>query len=281
MNPYKVDKKRFKCDDVEYNVLKREYPYITNVGHNSRWLTDSEDYLKCYLEGKRVYVVGAGPSLDDNILKFIALYRGEGVVIAACSVMERLRELQFKPDYFITSEHDYEPCEGATHTSEVLISDKSLDFFDDVPLIASIGANYKYVDRYPCNLKYMIVDGCAIWDSWHKFGDRFLPKKTPWIHNPGMNVGFLAIGVAAYFNAKDCVLLGMDMRTYGDKHHLDGYLDADSPIEIQEQGFKKAMEFFVSVNGGKFGIKTINCTGDGALTPNVCDCVLGRIEEYV
>lgn len=281
MNPYKVDPKKFKCDDVPYEYLEKEYYGIDNARSNAKYVNDTENYLMSKLSRKDGFVLGCGPSIDRNLNYFVDNYNcHHGVVLACDSIMQRLYELRFKPTFFVTSEHDSEPCVGATHTSEVLISDEARKFFVDVPLIASIMANKKYVDRYP-GPKHMVVDACAIWNSWLKYSDRFIDDAVPRVWNPGNNVGFLCIGIARRFNATRAILLGMDMMTYEDGHHMKGHFDEHSPMKIQEDGFKRAMEFFVSVNDGEFGIKTLNCTTRGALSPDVCSCELRNIEEFV
>ena len=256
------------------------HPFFINSRRNfsnGRPINTIDD-LNTTFKGRTIFIIGAGPSLDNNIgVLGDYMQRDMGIIICTDGAIHDMRRVFLKPDFVISCEADGEhTVDKAVHgypTTEDLLQTIDIKFYRNVPLIASSWCNSLFVDGWPCAAKYWYVNHfkssqCDFQFYWNNSPELF-PSCDNWplIESRNIMCGFQAIEISRRLGAKEVVLLGFDMDGDQENHHSKGFtMDWDRSSVILKDHYQKQLKEFTEEFKGDFGIKTYNCTEGGALT---------------
>ena len=178
------------------------FPYYQNIRQQFRYSTEKDQeaanilstmikrkaldrrVLKRKIAGKQVIVIGAGPSLDDDNIKFIKKDR-KFVKIAADGAVQALIENKIKPDIVVTD------------------LDGDLDFLQKAEKVGAIMVVHAHGDNVKI-LKRMVPKFRRLIGS-----TQVMPVQN--VYNfGGFTDGDRCVFLAEEFGAKEIILIGMD-----------------------------------------------------------------------
>lgn len=176
---------------------------IANFKNNIKRYDAVVDELLGEWQGKDIYLVAAGPSLDKNVLE-LKRVRNNGVIIAAGTVYKKLIRLGIKPDYVVISDGN----------ARVLRQIEGLEN-ETVPLILLATAYKEFFNRYR-GKKYLICQ------SDFSLSEQFAAENNYRLYQTGGSVMTVAVDIAIAAKPKRIIFVGLDL-AYTDNyvHALD------------------------------------------------------------
>jgi hypothetical protein len=272
--------------DFKYNPKRPpdQYPkeHIANVG------IITIDALKNKFKDKIVICIGSGPSLNKNIdyLKY-AQEREEFVLLSCDGSIWDLKAKGIKPDYVISTEADGQHNRKGHPTTDILLDGGDLTYYRNVPLIACTWLNHEFHRRWPCERRYWFVN----YDIRSRYGSTYdnhpeiypkIDEEWPKLSPRASMVGFFAIELARYLEAKEVVIVGYDMAATKEKHHSELFnVDWNSSNVDLKRSYAEHFNWFISHYGGKFDYPVINCTEGGVLTEDRTDVKCMKLSEKI
>lgn len=215
------------------------YSSIRNQGRNLYYCFNKNmelgskpvDCIGTNIEGKDVYIIGAGPSLDKNIMELKNV--GEnGVIISTGTVFRKLLRAGIKPNYVIITDSNsgvYRQIDGLEAS--------------DVPLLYMSTAYYRIPQEYKGD-KYII------YQKGYNLSEQRAKKMSGKMYNTGGSVTTTAFDLAIQLGAKRIIGVGIDMA------YTDGYDHAkDTPL-VKEVGGQAGAKLVDGIDGGK--VRTSN-----------------------
>lgn len=146
-------------------------------------------------------IVGAGPSLDYNVLT-LKRYESAAIIVATDGAVKTLIANNIKPDVIVSKE-------------DTLMSWRFIagieDELRDVPLVLDLKGNHYLACYYPGKLIFTVSDNFEAWAESVK--DRF-----PFL-NSGTCVGHMAFNYALACSASEIIMIGFDLAYRGDVFH--------------------------------------------------------------
>lgn len=207
------------------NLLKTKFELIPNL------LGFYDDYLfdisHCYhaLESKKhfvasepstgvwencpVFIIGAGPSLDNDI-EFLQKYQNKAIVIACGSSLDSLYNVGIKPDFFANTERDYV-------IANLLNSIPDKAFFDDIILICSEVCHPLVQDNFKKTLLFG-KNNEPFFKYLRSIIDDFKEIQPIEYMNP--MVGNMGVSSSLFLGFKNIYLFGLDNGKKSDKDSI-------------------------------------------------------------
>lgn len=171
-----------------FNQKRRlEYSFMKNIQLNS----PNVDAIKDKIQGKNVYIIAAGPSLDNNYME-LKKVGDSGVIIATGTVLGKLIRAGIYPDYFIitdTNDSTYPQIKGVEECK--------------IPLLYLSTAYNKVVQDYKGE-KYIILQ------KGYKRSESFAQAHNNNLYNTGGSVTTTAVDIAIQMGCKRLIGVGMD-----------------------------------------------------------------------
>lgn len=175
------------------------------------------DELQEKLAGKSVVIVGAGPSLDDN-LEFLRKNQGTMLILSATTVWKKLIREGIVPDYFVVMDSQmrtFGHMDGVERK--------------DIPLIVDSTACWRFAESCEGD-KYLV----------YQYGfdesDRWATKRGVNQYETGGTVITLAMEIVLKLGAKEIFLVGVDLA------YPDGVSHAGETMDLHKRdlsGMKK------------------------------------------
>lgn len=157
--------------------------------HNYSGLVDE---LKEEFEGKDLYIVAAGPSLDKNF-KRLKEIKGRGIILATGTVFKKLINANIIPDYVIVTDANARVYYQIAGYEEY-----------EIPLLFLSTAYYGFASNYK-GKKYIICQ-----KDYGKAEELALKTKAHCFLTGG-SVSTLALDIGIIFNCRRIIFLGLDL----------------------------------------------------------------------
>lgn len=224
-------------------------------------------------EGKNLYIIAAGPSLDKNMDQLKRVTQ-EGIILATGTVLKKLLKAGIKPDYAIV-------IDGGAGTYK-----QTQDLEEcDVPLFYMATAYYKIPLTYPGE-KY------AIFQQGYKKSEEYAAEKGYPLYETGGSVTTVALDIGIKFGCRQIIFVGLDLAYTDNKDHADGTVSVKSVqteslyqvedvfgnqvysarnLDIYRQWIENRIE-------REKEIKFIDATEGGA---KIKGTVIGKLQDYV
>lgn len=168
--------------------LLRPLEYLKN---RYKILNIATSYEDTPLTQKPLLLIGAGPSLDNN-LKWLKENHQNFIIVIVSALMSKFEEMEIKPD-IITHVHGF--SDAMPHIEKV----KDMSFFDESICLFG-GMSYpEFTQKFQQKNVY-IIEG----SSRYKKGFSGITSS---------NIGSLSYGLLLYLGAKEIYLLGLDFAT--------------------------------------------------------------------
>ncbi len=187
---------------IQYQSMKNQLLQLQQNFRENRRL-DCASIQKRKEEGKRFFVISAGPSLDDNYLE-LKQKKDEDVFLATAPVLRKLLQVGIRPDYVVISE-------SSQKQKELLNGIESIE----IPLLFLSTASWKYVQNYPGE-KYILCQ------RGFEPAEKLAEKKGWPLLEAGGSVAIIALSAALELGAKEIIFVGQDLAYSKNKRHAEG-----------------------------------------------------------
>lgn len=247
---------------LEYKDTVASYkPLLTkNFEENVRNIDTYVDELKKAFDGKTVYIVAAGPSLDKNVRLLKTAYR-KGIILATAAVYKKLIHLGIKPDYIIE-----------TDPKKTVYAHVEKYEFSIIPMIL-LSTVYERVAAQYRGQKYLVCQ------KDYQPAEEYAKKKGVTLYETGGSTSTLAFDVALKLGAGKIIFLGLDLAYTGNISYADdtAYQNIPMPEKLLEvsgmygEKVKTSQEFLNQIQWLEQRVKeagntqVINATEGGAV----------------
>ncbi|MCH5266858.1 MAG: motility associated factor glycosyltransferase family protein [Lachnospiraceae bacterium] len=196
-----------------------------NFEKNSKHNLKSVDELAEIFRGKDLYIIAAGPSLDNNIDELKKV--GEnGIILATGTVMKKLLNKGIPVDYGILIDAGvatFRQIEGIENCG--------------VPILVLSTAHYKIVSEYQGE-RYLICQ------EGYSPAEEFAGKHKYELYQSGGSVSTTALELGIRFGCKRIIFVGLDLAYSGGKYHAS---DTEFDREMSEGNTR----YVEDIHGGK------------------------------
>lgn len=176
------------------------------------------DELKASFDGKDVYLIAAGPSLDKNIT-LLKQKPQNSVILAVGAVYRKLISIGIQPDYVVFLD-----------SSELIYPQIDSLLNETVPLIICSTAYYKISSEYRGD-KYLVCQKDFL------KAEEYAEAHSHNTYKTGGSVSTIAFDIAVKLGAKRVITLGLDLSyTNSGKIHADDAGIQEIPLINSENG---------------------------------------------
>ncbi len=188
-----IVKDKFEQYFIQYSSVKNQERILNgNFKINIKHYDGLVDELKDVFQGKDLYIVAAGPSLDKNYLQLKEI--GEkGIILATGTVFKKLSGAGIKPNYVVVTDAN-ERVYGQVAGLET----------SGVPLLFISTAYKGFAINYK-GKKYMICQ-----KDFNK-AELFASENGTMLFNTGGSVSTTALDIGIAFGCKRIIFLGLDL----------------------------------------------------------------------
>lgn len=181
---------------IQTQRIRLEANFIKNTRQNM----DSVDELEAKWQGKDLYIIAAGPSLDDNIAELKKVGKN-GIILSTGTVMKKLLEEGIDIDYGIL-------IDAGTGTY------RQLQGIEDcgVPILVMSTVNHKVVSEYQ-GKKYLICQ------EGYKRAEQYAKEQGNRLYQTGGSVSTTALELGIRFHCRRIIFVGLDLAYTKGKHH--------------------------------------------------------------
>ncbi|MCH2205621.1 MAG: DUF115 domain-containing protein [Lentisphaerales bacterium] len=146
-------------------------------------------------------IVGAGPSLDENI-QTLKKYSGKVIIVATDGAVQSLIANEVKPDFIVSKEDTLMSWRFVAGIEDTLVN---------VPLLIDSKGNHYLVRNYPGQV---ILTRSSSFEKWAEQGaDKLLLLET------GSCVGHMAFNFAIACGASEIIMVGFDLAFKDEAFH--------------------------------------------------------------
>lgn len=178
---------------LQYSSIKNQLHLLHgNFRKNIFNYTGLVDDLVSLFQGKNLYIIAAGPSLDKNFLKLKEI-TSDSIVMATGTVLKKLLNAGIRPDYFIV-----------TDANERVYAQISGLEQENIPMLYLSTAYYGFAENYQGS-KYMILQ-----KDYDK-SEQFAKEKDAILFRTGGSVSTTALDVGITLGCKRIIFLGLDL----------------------------------------------------------------------
>ncbi|WP_167956037.1 motility associated factor glycosyltransferase family protein [Anaerosporobacter faecicola] len=197
-------KERIEEYFMHYHSVKNQRTMLCdNFKSNRKKCKLVVDSLKSSWNGKNVYIVAAGPSLDKNY-KLLSKKSQEDIILATGTVYHKLMSAGIRPDYVIVSDgnariiHQIDNLENET-----------------IPLLILSTAYKGFAQRYKGE-KYLI------YQQEFSLAEEVAKEEGYHLYQTGGSVATIALDLAITLGANKVVFLGLDLAYPDNLVHAEG-----------------------------------------------------------
>lgn len=185
------------------NASRWRHMLLRNFAFNTEKVGRYGDELKSKWQGKRVYLIAGGPSLDKNIHLLKRRKKDEIVLTVGTSLKKCIMD-EIQPDYVFTT--DPKP-EGVYQFQGM---EKC-----NVPMILLSTAYWEVVDSYEGEQYIVFQKGFTP-------AEKQAEKKGLMLYESGNSVTTTALDFCIQMEVKEVIFLGLDLANTGGKSHHSG-----------------------------------------------------------
>lgn len=222
----KKDKEYLEDYFMTYSSINNQLHSLNNNFRKNIFHYDSSiDILREEFYGKDLYIVAAGPSLDNNYLRLKEV-NNNSIILATGTVLKKLLKAGIKPDYVIIIDANdlvYQQIEG--------IEDEK------IPLLFLSTVYHKIPENYK-GYKYLICQ------EGFKKSEEYALKNGFQLYKTGGSVSTIALDIGIQFECKRITFLGLDLAFTNKKDHAS---DIPSLNSIDTTGYRQVYD----INGNK------------------------------
>lgn len=189
---------------IQYSSVKNQLVNLNgNFRNNLQNYTDLVDVLKPDFEGKRLYIVAAGPSLDLNYEK-LRNVGADSIILATETVFRKLMAANIRPDYVIATDANQRVI-GHIHGLEEC----------GVPFLFLSTAFKGFAKRYQ-GRKYILFQ------KDYEPAEKIAESLGATLFETGGSVATTALDLGIRFGCKEIIFLGLDLSYPGGLAHAEG-----------------------------------------------------------
>ena len=162
------------------------------------------DELKDHFEKRNVFIIGAGPSLDKNLLLLKEYHDPWSIILATGTVFKKLLGIGIKPDYVIISEANKRVLAQIMGVEQA-----------DVPMLMLSTAHHEFMTRY-------LEKHYLIFQEGYPRAEAMAQKIGAQLFQTGGSVSTTALDVAIRLGAARVIFLGQDLAFTDNLAHATG-----------------------------------------------------------
>lgn len=189
---------------INYSSQKIQYPAMCgNFKRNVFYYDEPVDVLKPQFEGKRVYLVAGGPSLDKNI-DVLKKANKNGIIVAVGTVLKKLLSRGIRPDYVAFSDaksNTFRQVEGICDA--------------EIPMWGLSTTYWRFFTDYHAKHYLVCQEG-------FEPAEKFAKEKGYFLIETFGTVFAVAMNTAIQLGASEIVFVGLDLAFTEGKHHAEG-----------------------------------------------------------
>ena len=170
--------------------------FICNLIHEDK----SVEVLQKELEGKRVYLIAGGPSLDKTLESLKKKQKDEKIVCVGTSV-KKLKKAGIIPDYMIVTDPMSWMGEQVAESKDIPLWYLSTSFYE---------------------VRNVVNQGYLILQKGYEPAEQYGKQKGYHLYNTGGSVTTTALDILLSMECKEIVCMGMDMAFTDNKSHAAG-----------------------------------------------------------
>lgn len=207
-----------KCYSYE-RILYKNKKVLERIQHGYKYFNLSKKNTETLLSDKPSLVIGAGPSLHENISS-VKKYQNKFIIIAAFAALKTLSKYNISPD--IVTQLD----EKVTDTELIINSFDSFDFLKNSLFILNASVPDVFFDKFKKENIYLVEDR-----SYYKQDKLYIEAAS---------VGEFSYSLSLILNISQTYLLGLDLAlgddglTHSNDHHNSSTLDISNLNKVQE-----------------------------------------------
>lgn len=189
---------------VEYQSIRGRSQWLYhNFNLNMYNYTYVIDELQNSFKDKNVYVIAAGPSLDESI-SYLKKVGKEDIILATGAVLKRLLKEDIVPDYCII-----------TDPGEIVY--RQIDGIEELK-IPLLGMSTVYSEIFS---KFMF-DKYIIFQSGFSPAEQYAKENGYMLFETGGSVATTALGICTKFECKTVICVGLDLAYPNNQDHASG-----------------------------------------------------------
>lgn len=198
---------------VSYSSAKtQETRLIGNFVKNQSFFQHEVTELSGRFFGKTVYIIAAGPSLDQNMMELKKVKEGD-IILSTGTVLKKLLEAGITPDYVIITDGG-----SFTYSQTAGLTQKN------IPLLYLSTVYYKILREYP-GATYLICQ-----EGFRKSEEYATHWRYP-VYGTGGSVTTTALDVCIRMKCRRVVFVGLDLAYTNMQNHASGTADVRSKAE--------------------------------------------------
>lgn len=198
-------------------TIQYKQELLVNFRKNKKNCSTNVDVLRDAFYGKKVVIVGAGPSLDNGV-EFLKNKDNDTIIVAVTTVLKKLTNRGIIPDYAVVMDSQmrtFEQIEGLR--------------IMDTPLLVDSTACWRFAEEYK-GKKYIV------YQKGLQEADRCAREESCQQYETGGSVTTLALEIALKLGATAVYLLGVDLAYPNGISHAEGTMDR---VERDTEGMKR------------------------------------------
>lgn len=200
------EKEKLEDYFIQYSSIKNQLKLLNgNFRKNITHYDGLADELKNKFQGKDLYIIAAGPSLDNNFLYLKKVMdREEAIILATGTVLKKLVQAGIKPNYFIVidaNERVYSQISGLEH--------------ENIPMLYLSTSYHGFADNYTGE-KYIILQ------KGYSKAEQYAKEVDSNLYRTGGSVSTTALDLGIEFNCKRIIFLGLDLAYSNHSTHAIG-----------------------------------------------------------
>lgn len=189
---------------ISYSSVKNQVHSLnSNFKNNIMKYDYSVDSLKEELQGKDLYIIAAGPSLDKNFLELKNI-GSNGIILTTGTVYKKLLNVGIRPNYIIIIDSNKPVLEQVRDIRET-----------QIPLLYLSTVYYKVPENYQ-GKKFIICQ------KGYQKAEEFAIKKGYNLYQTGGSVSTTALDLGIQFGCKRIIFLGLDLAYTNNQDHASG-----------------------------------------------------------
>ena len=191
----------------ESSIRNNKDRMLINFRENKNHYSHYVDELETVFSGKDVYLVAAGPSLDQNIDHLKEIDRSRSIILAVGTVFKKLIRKRIQPDFAVfldPGERTYGHIEG--------LEDQN------IPILVASTAYRKIAEHYAGPVYLVCQKG-------YEPAERLAAEKGYRLYETGGSVSTIALDIAIRSGASRIICMGLDLAYPNSLSHAEGTMD--------------------------------------------------------
>lgn len=192
---------------ISYSSAKtQEIRLIGNFVKNQSFFKNEVTELFERFHGKNVYIIAAGPSLDQNMMELKNVKDGD-IILSTGTVLKKLLKVGITPDYVIITDGG-----SFTYSQTAELAAKN------IPLLYLSTVYYRILQEYPGDT-YLICQ-----EGFQKSEEYAASRQYP-VYGTGGSVTTTALEICIRMRCRRVVFVGLDLAYTNMQNHASGTSD--------------------------------------------------------